>query len=82
MGAGVLLMYKNVHNIFKQNHQHGNYPNVHQVVCDEPTLVPPYKRIHTLSNDRKMLLLDMTTWIILTNAVSRERNQTEKENVL
>ena len=35
-----------------------------------------------LSNDRKMLLLDTTTWIILTNAVFRERNQTEKENVL
>ena len=35
-----------------------------------------------LSNDRKMLLLDTTTWIILTNAVFRERNQTEKENIL
>ena len=47
---------------------------------------PPWS-LHTreyilLSNDRKMLLLDTTTWIILTNTVSRERNQTEKENVL
>lgn len=78
MSANDLLVCKGVHSIVKQNHQNENSPNVHQQVHDGPTVAPPYSGIHTAQHGKENGLMDMTTWIILANAVSRERNQTQK----